>query len=188
MWAWADPVLSKIPKWSFLSNIGQNKAIRSSYLWFVIVPICARLIDAINGPFMIFGAIIATSIKLPFSWTCFFFAATFFSMANVIYQIWCPQIIKNYKTVNDFKNDGFTENKLLMIYSDLFLSQNMKRNVHEQNAAMQNFIYFCKTFCIVEDKNKSSYEDEIAKNKPNAAILFSIIKVTDLRQSRRLVL
>lgn len=60
--------------------------------------------------FQIFGQALTFSWGLPFSWQALYLAALFFTLANVIYTIFCPAIIKNYDSFNDFMHkDGSSE-------------------------------------------------------------------------------
>ncbi|EMK6583449.1 hypothetical protein V9K46_004330 [Vibrio parahaemolyticus] len=98
--------------WSLLSGLGKSKFIKTFNIWFVIIPIAAKLIekfpDALN--FNLFGQSLSLTWGLPFSWQALYLAALFFTLANVIYTIFCPAIIKNYESFNDFMHkDGSSE-------------------------------------------------------------------------------
>ncbi|NQZ57716.1 MAG: hypothetical protein HRT88_09670 [Lentisphaeraceae bacterium] len=56
----------------------------------------------------LFGASIKLSTSLPFSWQLFFIAACLFSVANIIYSISCPLIVKSYSNFTEFESQGKT--------------------------------------------------------------------------------
>jgi len=96
------------PTWSELQRLGSSRALRSSYVWLVLVPIAVRLIDQVNDVIHVevFGATIPVTMKLPFSWQTFFFAALAISAGNAIYQWRCPYLISAFSGFQDFKASG----------------------------------------------------------------------------------
>lgn len=100
-------------RWEDLKTFGSSRVIRTAYFWFVFVPIAAKLIAPIAGQeTMIWG--LRLHIGLPFSWQCFFFAALFFSAANLIYDVRCPWIIKRFSLPGEFLSAGFSRLRLKM--------------------------------------------------------------------------
>jgi hypothetical protein len=73
-----------------------------------IVPPAAKIVHAlklrITAPEWAQAA--AASIELPFSWTCLFWAATSFTVGNLVYQIFCPRIVKEHTDFGDFQRSG----------------------------------------------------------------------------------
>jgi hypothetical protein len=109
-------------RWSSLSGLGDNRIIRSSYFWFVFVPIVARITQQINEPLQkaFFGlSHTAVWIQLPFSWFMFFFAALFFSIATFLYSISCPEIIRRYPTPIAYYQAGNGILKLIDFFNRL---------------------------------------------------------------------
>lgn len=99
-------------EWLILARIGQSRFIQSFSVWFVLVPIFAKLLGTITTPVKvtIFNYVWVLDWGLPFTWYVFFFASVFFTIGNIIYLISCPNIIKNYKSFSEFKqNDGSYE-------------------------------------------------------------------------------
>lgn len=107
--------------WSNLSILGQNKFIQSSYFWFAFVPIVAKALNGINKTltFVIINQELKVNLSLPFSWKLLFFGSLFFSIGNLIYLIYCPQLIKKYKSFNDFESEGRTERELLILLVEI---------------------------------------------------------------------
>ena len=93
-------------KWEVLKKFADIKLIKSMYIWLALVPIAARLLENIdrNITLHIFDYALQLNTNLPFSWTLFFFSALSFSMASVIYFIWCPKLIVENNSYADFQN------------------------------------------------------------------------------------
>jgi len=100
-----DIILRKMD-WVSISKVGGSKFIQSFSIWIMLVPIIAKLFG--NLPDIIevrlFGSTFFFDIVLPFGLSIFYFSALSFGVANIIYLISCPQIIKNYENAGDFYN------------------------------------------------------------------------------------
>lgn len=98
-----------IPKWTELAILGENRLVKSSYIWLIIVPITAKLIRELPYPLYVNmgNENFQFKLSLPFSWQLFFFAALSFSIANVIFSFYRPLFTK-FKDYGDFKNQGRT--------------------------------------------------------------------------------
>jgi hypothetical protein len=90
--------------WSSLRAIGASKAAKSSVVWFFLIPLLVRvggsLPDSVHIPFV--DQNVELVLDVPFSWIALFFAATFFTVGNVIYALFCPTIIKSYRDYSGF--------------------------------------------------------------------------------------
>ncbi len=97
-------------RWSNIKTLGNSKIVKSSYLWIVIVPILAKALGQLNEIITInlLGAQFSLNFTLPFTWKIFFFAAIFFALGQLLFNIYCPSIIKNFQSFADFKNNGLT--------------------------------------------------------------------------------
>lgn len=102
--------------WKKLKSLMDNRFVKSSAIWLVITPIAAKSLEGVNSINFDFmqGPVL---LALPFSWTCFFFAALLFAVSNAVYRIWCPDCIKNYSSLSDFKQKDYTESHI----RDLFV-------------------------------------------------------------------
>ena len=95
---------SKILSWSRLRNFGDNQILKSSYFWIAFVPLVAKILRHVNSVNIEFyKEIIKLDLELPFSWQLFFWGALFTSIANLIYAIKCPDIIKNFDDFSEFE-------------------------------------------------------------------------------------
>ncbi|MFW9660207.1 hypothetical protein V3H38_22625 [Vibrio parahaemolyticus] len=98
--------------WSVLSGLGKSKFIKSFNVWFVAIPIFAKLLESFpkSTAYIMFEQQLGFTWGLPFSWKALYFAALFFTLANIIYAVFCPAIIKNYDSFTDFMHkDGSSE-------------------------------------------------------------------------------
>jgi hypothetical protein len=101
--------------WSRLGLLGSNSWIRSSYLWFLFLPIAARVIGGVNEAVMNsqYAEIGADwCIGLPFRWEVLFYAATSFAIASVLYEIFCPRIVRHFRGVPDITSLGLSVTQL----------------------------------------------------------------------------
>ena len=101
--------IQKYITWINLKKINSSKFINSMYIWIIIVPILAKIFSNLDKEvfnFLIFGEILPLQLKLPFSWALFYFSAIFFAIANLIFTIRCPLIIKENNSYNDFLTEG----------------------------------------------------------------------------------
>jgi hypothetical protein len=103
-------------KWSYSRSLAESKVVKSSYVWLFIVPIAARMMSSLDDviDLTIFGGSIQIATTLPFSWQLLFMAACFFTVANIIYSLFCPEIFKEYRSYSEFRDDSKT---LLQIHS-----------------------------------------------------------------------
>lgn len=94
--------------WNSLNRLGNSAVLRSSYFWIVFVPIVAKVMAPIDSfaQVEIFGYVWNLEIGLPFSWKLFFFAALAFSLASLIYSSYCPEIVRDYQSFNEFREQG----------------------------------------------------------------------------------
>jgi hypothetical protein len=105
-------------RWSMLSRLGSSKLVLTSYLWFALVPVAAKAVSALEE----FAAKSQWPLlvpDLPFKWQAFFFAALFFSLANLVYLLSCPDIIRNYRSAVAFKDEGKTATQLVELFVDV---------------------------------------------------------------------
>lgn len=107
-----------IPNWSSIDSISKAKIIKSSYYWFIAVPILAKIFNKINA-FEGFSNLWLFPIELPFSWQLFFFSATFIAFANFAYVVCCPKFIKEYLTYQDFIDKGSSGSHLVEKYLEM---------------------------------------------------------------------
>lgn len=106
--------------WSQLAECNTSYIVRSSYMWFVAIPICVNLLSKTESHqrFTIFGHTIDLVFSLPFSWVLFYFSSVAFAIGRSIYLLECPELIRRYPLYSDFNNDGRSNLLLKASYLD----------------------------------------------------------------------
>ncbi len=90
--------------WLSISEIGNSRVVRSMLIWMIITPVLAKAFSSVNSVnFSIFKTDQAIILSLPFSWQVFFFCALSFTIANIIFLIKCPPLIRKYNNYADFE-------------------------------------------------------------------------------------
>ncbi len=117
-------LLNVTPTWDKLRGLGRNRVIRSSYFWFVVVPIAANLMQPVPPELSVslFGAHFSIATTLPFSWKLLFFAALFFALASLLFSWRCPTIINRYESYRGFREAEHSGIELIA-YTDEFFSR-----------------------------------------------------------------
>ncbi len=118
-------IVTLVPGWRALKRYGKNKAIISSYIWIIIVPIAAKIIPEINDYLDSIGIVV--NISLPFSWELFYYSAVFFSISSYIFSTQCPYIVTKYDTPLDAKNTGYGINQLDTYFFDKIKENGIER-------------------------------------------------------------
>lgn len=100
--------------WIIVNSLGKLKFSRSSYYYLVIIPILVKALDKVNNPLLlkIGESGIPINLELPFSWYLFYFGALAIAIGSILYQIFCPELIKNYRNYGEFLDAGESDNYL----------------------------------------------------------------------------
>ena len=98
--AWSPERVAHSFEWSNLTKLGKNRIIQSSYVWLIVVPAVAKALEPLNmlgqdQTFDVFGTTLTLHVGLPFSWKVFYVSALFLSGSSLLYQIFCPRLIKD---------------------------------------------------------------------------------------------
>jgi len=93
-----------------LRTLGESRVLKTSYLWFLLVPISARLLSSIDSVvnLRVFGTPFTITLGLPFSWEILFFGSLFVSAANLIFVVLCPQFVRDFEQYPEYTNSGRT--------------------------------------------------------------------------------
>lgn len=93
--------------WSKIGFLGKNRILTTSFLWVVVVPLCANFFNNVNSiKVKAWDEVYSLNLVVPFSWHLFYFAALAIAIGKVIYTIFCPEMIARYENPNDFRNQG----------------------------------------------------------------------------------
>lgn len=85
-----------LPKWKQLSMLGNIQFLRISYAVLIIVPLAASVGSTALSEFF---------DGLPLTMRLGYFASLLLSFAHMLYQGFCPQIIKRFESPNDLYRD-----------------------------------------------------------------------------------
>jgi len=106
--------IKKNIKWSDIKILPQNKLIKSSYFWFALVPIIAKILNKIEVPLTLnINQNILIDMNLPFSWKIFYISSLLIVIANILFFVFCPKIIKEFNDYSEFKKSGRNSNNLI---------------------------------------------------------------------------
>jgi hypothetical protein len=92
-----------VTSWRELAKLGNKKLVQRMYIWLFITPSTVKLLDTLeNWMIESFQNNIQVDLSLPFSWWLFFFASLAFTIGNIWFSIFCPNIIRNHANYGDF--------------------------------------------------------------------------------------
>lgn len=100
--------------WVLIDSLGKLRFSKSSYYYIVVVPIIVKALDKVTSPLILSlgESELSINIDLPFSWYLFYFGAVAIAIGSLLYQIFCPEIIKSYKNYGEFLSSGESNNYL----------------------------------------------------------------------------
>ena len=146
-------VTALFPTWSTLNRLGKSRVLRTSYLWLVLVPLCAKILSHIGDELYltIFGETFIITMALPFSWKAFFYASVAFSAASLGYAISCPAIVRDCESFSGFVEQGKGATQIIEAFQSYLWPLRRDWAVNE----------FLSTFCKVEKdtRKKTVYVD-----------------------------
>ncbi len=123
-----------IPTWSTLRRLGTNRSVRSANVWALIVPISAKLLEGVQGVVTVelFGHKFPIHLTLPFSWKVLFFAAMLFLLANIVFTVFCPVLIKETESYSDFANQQRSGYELEVQFRELAKAGLLSDGIRDQ--------------------------------------------------------
>ena len=92
--------------WVNIKNLGDSKFVKSNYVWMFLIPSAAKIIAVIESKINDVFPDQQIDLSLPFSWKLLFYTAISFAIGSIIYNIWCPKLIKFHDDFKDFTNTG----------------------------------------------------------------------------------
>ena len=105
---WSDKIKSMIPRWSVLKQLEKNYLVKSSFIWFMLVPVFAKFLEKFGGLVVInFNSVNYTfNLSLPFSWQLFFYSACFFAAGSIVVKLFCPKVVMEHDNYKEFSEFG----------------------------------------------------------------------------------
>lgn len=94
--------------WTLIDKLGKSNIGKTSYIFVLVVPIIVKLFENLQYPVSIDvgGYDLKLNMELPFKWYILYFGGIFIALGSVLYQIYCPRLIKNFKNFGDFVEAG----------------------------------------------------------------------------------
>ena len=128
---WKRFFRSLIPTWRTLNYLSTSRAIHSANIWALVVPVAAKLMEHVQDVVTIelFGHPFLVSLSLPFSWKVLFVAALAFLLANLIFALFCPPLIKETESYRDFLEQKRSGNELYVQLEHLKKKGNLTEEV-----------------------------------------------------------
>lgn len=102
---WKEVKEGRWPTWRTVRRWGQSRYGKAAAFWLIIVPTGAKLLHPIAGvhKLTVFGKEFTVNIGLPFTWWLFFAAALCFLIAQIIYNLACPDIVKEFRNFGEYR-------------------------------------------------------------------------------------
>lgn len=129
--------------WRWLRNIGKLRITNISYGGLVAIPIFLRLINM---------SLIRGTSQGETSWTmtCLYFACVFIALAQTLYQIFCPELVKDHESIEDYelkvlsiaKGEGRLPNEFLEIRRRILKKYSEALKGHERVRRLVVVLYF----------------------------------------------
>ena len=111
------------PNWELISLFGKNKFVKSSYFWFILIPILAKALqklkallatDTMSNEWI---KLIDSLLTLPFEWKSLYYSSVMFAIATILYAIFCPKLLQKFRDWRDFFDKGHGLDGLTYYYS-----------------------------------------------------------------------
>jgi len=178
-----------VPTWSNLNRYGKSKILRTSYIWLIFIPLFAKIIYQIDKhiPINLFGAQLTFNLELPFSWKLFFASSVFFSIAGFLYELFCPEIVRDYEKYSDLIDSGKGTNYLIQSFEKIisYFPLVFFDDLRERAKWCKKVINFKNISGLSYNENgllSDSYIDEILlkEHKKQGPGLLSSVSIHDL--------
>lgn len=159
-----------IPNWQSLVNIGNNKIVKSSYIWIFIIPIIAKTLEKVPEKVFIpfTNAEIEIILTLPFSWNLLYFSALIFALATVLFAYKSPELVNKFSDVNEYKEKGLGKEQLITFFSSWLRKETKVYQASGENIEIEKLILdFYKKYAneLSNDKLNTLNNTEIDINK-----------------------
>ncbi len=114
--------IRKQVNWHVVSRLGKNKFVKSFNIWIILVPILDKAMNNVNN-LELFS--MQLNWALPFNLKIFYACSLVFGLANVLYFIFCPRLIREYSNAGEFLSKGgskFLINEFIESEKDIAIS------------------------------------------------------------------
>jgi hypothetical protein len=172
-------IFLRVPLWSDLTRLGKNKLVTSSYIWLIAIPIIAIAFSKIEEitTISILNAKWNINTQLPFDWENLYYSALFFTIANIIYSIYCHYSIKEYITYIDYKKSGKSNEQMITAFLHILKHKFRYWPLIDPEDAIKKFLLEYTDFKNEDGKPKDIiamlFENKIQEEKIKDAYSFT---------------
>ena len=174
-------------KWSSQRSIANSKIVKSSAVWLVLVPLVAKILSSLDNviELTIFNGVFKFSTALPFSWQLLFFSASFFTVAGLIYSLFCPDIVKLYENFTQFDSDGKTRLQINSALKKIVWDTSKGKIISSYIPIASKFFklytkHMVETEIKSEDNGNSLFEDVTKNEGKNSNAFYYVYSVSDI--------
>lgn len=154
------------PNWSLLKTYGTSRILRSSYYWILIVPMAARALRNVRGPYhaSVFNSQFTFELVLPFSWQMFYWSAVSVGIATLIYSVRCPELVQRYASFADFSEPGRGQRELFDLLRPLLGGSRVWRS-NNWSMSPQNWLRRLLILGFRGDRQRADKEMAVVKRE-----------------------
>lgn len=107
--------MSKKLTWEFVRNLGALRFSKASFIFLTIIPILLKATEKFVNPFVLYlnEKEYIFQLELPFNWFYLYFGAISISLGSLIFILFCPKIIKEFKDYGAYMITGKPDDYLL---------------------------------------------------------------------------
>lgn len=145
--------------WEAIARLGQSRVLRSASLIFILCPIISRLLAKLPPELTIplWQDRLKLPTELPFTWQVLFAGSICSTLALVIYEAFCPVIVKNFRDFSAYKN---SHRRLQFLFSQLPLYSDTGTAFHASKVGTDS--------SLTCDKNPTVEEQYAARLRADA--------------------
>jgi len=118
--------------WNNVRGLSNAKIVSSTAIWVFLVPAFIKVFNSIDNNYV--------AVELPFSFLVLYFSGVSFFLGAVIYNLFCPGLVKDFDGYASFKSDGqgcYSIDRYLMSVNDccsIKLKEELISNVGEASS------------------------------------------------------
>lgn len=150
-----------IPEWSVLKGLETNPIVKSAFIWFIIVPVCARIFGSLNDTltFTYDEYEYVINLSLPFSWQIFFYSACAYAAGSLVVKLCCPSIIVDHNEYSSFQKSGQSWPQINGYLISLYYKNSKCEFQKKHRASLDAYLKFFHDWTAPTYKDKDKDKD-----------------------------